>query len=328
VSDTLESRLDDGLTLIGAHHDRWDGSLVAAHDIASGEMARLEATVAGRRFKRKRDVESAVRGGGPDGDRMALAGPIGIVGARPGDAVRIDVVEVTTDAWGYTRVQPGFGLLGDEITHDTLVIWDLRDGSRALPVAGALADRGVTVPTRPFPGVIGCAPAGPPRGTRAPGQHGGNLDVRKLVAGATVWLPVAVDGALLSMGDLHAAQGSGEVGGTAIETSGEVTVRVSVEPDRHLDGPLFMTPTPHPDGLVEAFCATGIGPDLMAAARDAVRVLTSYVAQVLDIDTGLAYALVSVVADLAIEEIVDRPDWVVSCCLPESVLAAGRRPGT
>lgn len=150
---------------------------------------------------------------------------------------------------------------------------------------------------------------------------GGNLDIRDLAAGCTLWLPVEVEGALFSIGDTHAAQGDGEVCGTAIESAMDVVVKLEVVKDMPLKTPRFATPGPVTQHLdrhgYSAF--TGIGPDLMTAARDAV----SYTIDALCREQGMsaeeAYMLCSVCGDLRISEIVDRPNWVVSFYFPNSV---------
>ena len=102
---------------------------------------------------------------------------------------------------------------------------------------------GVRVPVVPFCGEIGVAPIDGPRSTIPPDVHGGNMDTRHLTAGSTLFLPVFHDGARLSMGDGHAAQGDGEVCGTAIETPMRALVRLTVRKDLHVTGPEFLTPT-------------------------------------------------------------------------------------
>ncbi len=153
-----------------------------------------------------------------------------------------------------------------------------------------------------------------------PTRYGGNMDIRHVGAGATLVLPVAVEGALLSLGDGHAAQGDGEICGTAIETSAIATIRLTLERDRALAAPMLFTDA-RTQRAGRAFATTGIGPDLMEAARDAA---TSMVEEIVR-RTGLtaldAYLLASVCADLKISEIVDMPHWVVSLHLDASLVS-------
>ena len=132
---------------------------------------------------------------------------------------------------------------------------------------------GIRIPVAPFCGVIGVAPTTGPLSTIPPDVHGGNMDTRHLVAGSTLFLPVFQPGARLSAGDGHATQGDGEVSGTAIETPMRTRLRLTVRKDLHLDAPAFLAaPDPHAELRNGARYATdGIGPDLLIAARDAVR---------------------------------------------------------
>jgi len=147
------------------------------------------------------------------------------------------------------------------------VQWDLR-GPWAVP-SPPLAHP-IRVPMQPFCGVMGVAPGEDgEQSTIPPRAVGGNLDVRRLVAGSTLFLPVAVDGALFSCGDVHAAQGDGEVSGTGIECAATVTVPFDARRDMEITGPAFIAPAPRPLG--HWFGVTGIGPDLMGATRQAVQ---------------------------------------------------------
>src|SRR5215212_10253226 len=209
-----------------------------ARDIASGKWQvpaadpDLLAVVASSATHEPRpDSEDEERG-------HALTGPVAIVGAEPGDTLLVDIVEVLPAAWGWTACGPGGGaLLQDELDEWVLHVWDLRDG------AAAVFAPGIRVPLAPFCGVMGVAPAEPGRhSTIPPGRGGGNLDVRQLIAGATLSLPVEIPGALFSVGDAHAAQGDGEVAGTAIETDATVTLRFSLLKGHPIPGPQIHTP--------------------------------------------------------------------------------------
>ena len=146
------------------------------------------------------------------------------------------------------------------------------------------------------------------------------MDVRHVGAGATLYLPVAVEGALLSLGDGHAAQGDGEVCGTAIETSASAKIRVSLERGRSIAAPMLLT-DPRSQRNGGAFATTGIGPDLMSAARDATTAMIEEIVRRTTLSEIDAYLLASVAGDLKISEIVDRPNWVVSLHLDASLLS-------
>ena len=243
-----------------------------------------------------------------------VAGPIFIEGAEPGDTLEVELLDFTPGDWGWTAAIPGFGLLADEFPDPALRITRLAERiAEFLP--------GVRIPLAPFCGELGVAPAGEARSTIPPTELGGNMDTRHLTAGSTLWLPVAVPGALFSLGDGHAAQGDGEVCGTAIETPMRATVRLTVRRDVRVTAPEFRTAGPLGASTNTAgwFAADGVGPDLMTAARDATRRMIDR----LGIEHGLAaidaYLLMSVAGDLRISEIVDQPNWIVTAYCPRSI---------
>ena len=164
------------------------------------------------------------------------------------------------------------------------------------------------VPLKPFAGTIGVAPAEPGVHSVVPPRRvGGNLDIRDLAAGTTLYLPVEVEGALFSIGDTHAAQGDGEVCGTAIESQMDVELTLDLVKGANLKSPRFTTPGPvtrHLDGAgYEA--TTGVGPDLMTAARESVMRMIDLLAAEHGLSPVDAYMLLSVCGDLRISEIVD-----------------------
>jgi acetamidase/formamidase len=182
---------------------------------------------------------------------------------------------------------------------------------------------GGKVPLKPFTGTIGVAPAEPGlHSIVPPRQVGGNMDVRDLSAGTVLYLPVEVAGALFSVGDTHAAQGDGEVCGTAIESPMTVVLTFDLVKDAGLRTPRFTTAGPvarHLDGKGYEV-ATGIGPDLFQAARDALSGMIDLLSARHGMSPVEAYMLCSVCADLRICEIVDQPNWVVGLYFPRIVL--------
>jgi acetamidase/formamidase len=155
-----------------------------------------------------------------------------------------------------------------------------------------------------------------------PRRVGGNMDFRDLSAGAEITLPVEVDGGLFSLGDTHAAQGDGEVCGTAIESPMQVTVKLDLIQGGATAFPRAFVPPP-PRAIAEkGFDATtGIGPDLMTGARDAVSAMIDLLSQRHNIAADEAYMLCSVAGDLKISEIVDVPNWIVSFHMPRAIFA-------
>ena len=179
------------------------------------------------------------------------------------------------------------------------------------------------VPLKPMIGTIGVAPES--SGTHdviPPRRVGGNMDLRDIQKGSVLTLPVEVKGALLSVGDTHAAQGDGEVCGTGLESAMRVTLRLTLNKNAAPPFPRLQVREPvtrHLDGQGYEI-ATGIGPDLLAAARDAVRSMIDLLTRISSMSPEEAYMLCSVCADLRISEIVDAPNWVVAMYFPRCVL--------
>jgi len=255
-----------------------------------------------------------------DFDRVnPVMGPIRIDGARPGDVLEVTFLDFAPSGWGWTANIPGFGLLADSFPDPALHLWRY-DATCAAP---ALFGPGGKVPLKPFTGTIGVAPAETGRHSVVPPRAvGGNMDVRDLSTGVKLYLPVACAGALFSVGDTHAAQGDGEVCGTAIESPMRVALRFDLVRGERLETPRFVTPGPVARHLDAAGydVTTGIGPDLMTGARDAVRRMVDLICRRTGMAAVDAYMLCSVAGDLRIAEIVDAPNWVVAFYFPRLVL--------
>jgi acetamidase/formamidase len=293
----------------------WDHSIEPAIEIEPGETVLLHARDASDeqigRESTAADIASI------DFSHVnPVSGPVFVKGARPGDALAVEVLELRPCDWGWTALIPGFGLLADEFPDPWLRISTI-DADRATV---RFSDR-VELPLRPFPGTIGVAPAETgPHPILPPTRWGGNLDTRHLTAGITLYLPVGVEGALLSLGDTHAAQGDGEVCGTAVESAMDVAVRISIRRDLTIRAPQFDTPAAGHGPPPPYHVCTGVGPDLLQAARDATRAMIDHLGERHDLDREEAYALASVACDLRIHELVDAPNWVVGAFLPQTVV--------
>jgi acetamidase/formamidase len=243
-------------------------------------------------------------------------GPIAVEGAAAGDVLQVELLEFEPADWGWTAAIPGFGLLADDFPEPAYRV-------TRVPGPGGRAEflPGVRVPVVPFCGELGVAPIDGPRSTIPPDLHGGNMDTRHLTAGATLFLPVFHDGARFSIGDGHAAQGDGEVCGTAIETPMRALVRLTVRKDLALAGPEFITAAGSaaevPVG--RRYATDGIGPDLLVAARDAVRRMIDWLGREHGLAPIDAYMLCSVGIDLRISEIVDVPNFVVTAHCPLAI---------
>ncbi len=178
------------------------------------------------------------------------------------------------------------------------------------------------MPLKPFCGTIGLAPAEPGLHSIVPPRRvGGNMDIRDLCAGTVLYLPVEVAGALFSVGDTHAAQGDGEVCGTAIESPMRMALTFDLVKGATLRFPRYETAGPvsrHFDAS-GYHVTTGIGPDLMQGAKDAVSGMIDLLGALHGLSAADAYMLCSVCADLRISEIVDQPNWVVSFYFPKIV---------
>jgi acetamidase/formamidase len=245
-----------------------------------------------------------------------LAGPIYVNGARPGDTLAIDVLDIHTEGWGWTAIIPGFGLLSDDFKTPYLRIFDLTNGD-----AASLRDD-IAVPIEPFFGTMGVCPAGASKqAVMPPGIFGGNMDTRQLTRTSTLYLPVQVEGALFSCGDAHAAQGDGEVCVTGIEAPMYAVLRFTLQRGRRIPAPQFATPGPLVPRVNHGgwYGTTGVGPDLHKAAQDAVRAMIAHLSEAHGLSAEDAYVLASLCVDLKISEIVDGGQYIVSALLPLAV---------
>jgi acetamidase/formamidase len=303
-----------------AYEYAWDNSIEPALEIESGEAVLLHVRDASdEQIARDSGTEAVLE---LDFSHVnPVSGPIYVKGAEPGDTLAVELLELKPQGWGWTAIIPGFGLLADEYPEPWLRISEV-DAARGR----VFFSEHVTLPFRPFPGTLGVAPAEP--GSHSivpPSRFGGNMDTKHLNAGTRLYLPVGVRGALFSLGDTHAAQGDGEVCGTAIESAMDVVVRLTVRKDVRVEAPQYEVPAAAaapPERLGHHVC-TGVGPDLLEAARDAVRATVTMLGDRHGFDRQEAYALASVACDLRIHEVVDAPNWVVGCFIPESIFDQG-----
>ncbi len=296
-------------------HLAWDPAIPPIASVASGSVVTFDCLDAsGGQITAGSTVDDLAQ---LDFSRVdQVNGPIAVEGAEAGDTLQIDLLDFRPADWGWTAAIPGFGLLADDFPDPVLRI-------TSLPEAGARAEflPGVRVPVIPFCGEIGVAPIDGPRSTIPPDVHGGNMDTRHLTAGATLFLPVFHAGARVSVGDGHAAQGDGEVCGTAIETPMHATLRLTVRKDLHVTAPEFLTA---PDTAAERpvgrrYATDGVGPDLRIAAQDAIRRMIDWLGREHGIAPIDAYLLCSVAVDLRISEIVDVPNVIVTAHCPLSI---------
>jgi acetamidase/formamidase len=298
-------------------HVGWDNTNEPALRIKPGQVVEFDLMDAGGgQITQDSTLEDL---GNLDFDTVnPTVGPVYIDGAQPGDALKVSILSIETQGWGWTANIPGFGLLADRFTEPALHIWKFDPGLSEPAAFGP----GGKVPLKPFPGIMGLAPAeSGVHGAVTPLATGGNMDTRDLSQGTELYLPVAVPGALFSMGDGHAAQGDGEVCGTAIECPMKAVIGFDIVKNAGLRFPRFSVDVPvtrHFDqkGYI---VTTGVGPDLMESAKEAVNDMVDLIAREHKMREVEAYMLLSVCADLRINEIVDMPHWIVSCYFPRIV---------
>ena len=298
------------------HYD-WDNARTPRLEIDPGDTVVFDTRDAADRFYSKtstaQDVLQRVFKGHP------LTGPVKINGARPGDTLVIEILEVVPALdFGWTQIRPGRGLLTEQdFPKPHLCVWDLSDKQIA-----RMPNRAIAVPLEPFPGVMGVVLDEPgAHSTMPPRRSGGNMDIKQLHAGTTLYLPVLVDGALFSVGDGHGAQGDGEVCITAVEMSARVTLRFDLQKGHRIAEPRFRTSGPIgvKTNRGPHFATTAHGPDLFASSQQAIRYMIEHLVETRGLTREEAYVLCSVAVDLKISEIVDAPNWIVSAFLPESV---------
>jgi len=247
----------------------------------------------------------------------ALTGPIWIEGAGPGDVLQVDVLATRHGGWGWSSVVEGLGFLKDRFREPDLFHWLLEgEATRSLEPA--------IVPVRPFLGVMGVARAddGAFR-TRPPGPFGGNLDVRELCAGSTLYLPVYNAGALFSCGDGHAAQGDGEVCINGIECPLDVTLRFRLHKHQPLTGPIVeASERTARDSTSDAWVVVESGIDLAETARAATLRMIDLLVSRWEFSEVHAYLLCSVALKLRLSQVVNEPMYTVSAALSKQILPA------
>jgi formamidase len=350
-------------------HNRWHEAIPPVVTVAPGDRVILDCRDAlDGQFSPTSTVADVAKA-----DLMPvhpLTGPVAVEGAEPGDLLEVRIEEIRPEPFGFTTQIPGFGFLRDIFTTPHIVRWKIADGwatSDDLP--------GVRIPGAPFMGVIGVAPSAELRATLTareaevasrggaalppdpiaavptdpaiastalrtvpPRETGGNLDVKQLTAGTTLFIPVYAPGALFSVGDAHFAQGDGEVCGTAVEMAGtfvgELHLRkgeaarrgiksVQYSREEYVLDPRFQAPR-------RFYATTGLSvrengvqesEDATLAARNALLAMIDYLVDQMTFTREQAYAICSVAVDLKISEMVDVPNITVSAVLPLDIFA-------
>ncbi|MEM7103358.1 MAG: acetamidase/formamidase family protein [Bacteroidota bacterium] len=238
-----------------------------------------------------------------------LTGPVFVQTAMPGDILKVTIHEVELGDWGWNAVIPGFGFLADSFPDmKYLRIYEFTPDTRHVDFTDE-----IDVPLNPFPGVLGVAPPTTEMlSTIPPRANGGNMDDPNLTEGTVVYLPVFVEGALLSIGDGHAAQGHGEVCGTAIEVPLRVIYEVEVLKGRSISEPQYETE--------EVYATTGFATTTDEAARKATMYMVRHLESQHGLSTEEAYVLCSLAGDLLLSEVVDVPHMLATMHMPKAVI--------
>jgi acetamidase/formamidase len=328
------------------HWGYFDASLAPVLTVRSGDLIQIEAIThhAGDDPDLMFDssVEALFRHIPPEERRPGphiMTGPICVQDARPGDLLQVDYLSMTprcrygsnlAASWGYLHQELGakervtiyhldalartaaalyaYDLPGTPRFPGTITRCPAGDRQAALP--------GVRIPVRPHLGTAGVAPDERGRiSTVPPGKHGGNIDNWRIGAGATMYYPVQVDGALFSVGDPHISQGDGEVSGTAIEASLDVLLQITVRRDFSFPSPLLETP--------DCWIVHGFNEDLNLAMRQATLDMLTLLTEQRGLSSQDAYSLMSVAADFAITQVVDQRRGVHGR-IPRAIFGHGR----
>ena len=272
-----------------------DGSVVEAFTMeATGGQLDVSSTM--------EDFENV------DMDKVhTLTGPIYVEGAQPGDVLAVEILDLEPGDWGWTGMGPDFGFLAGEWETHGFKTFSLDKENNQVKFSDD-----ITIPLSPFLGVIGVAPPTDEMlVTFPPRANGGNMDDPNMVKGVTVYLPVFVEGALLSVGDSHAVQGLGEVVGTAVECDMRALLKISVIKDKKIAEPQYETE--------DYYATTGYGTTIDEAAKKATRYMITHISETYDMSEGDAYMLCSLIGDLKIAEVVDMPHMLVTMHIPKDV---------
>jgi acetamidase/formamidase len=254
----------------------------------------------------------------PDTRGHCLVGPIAVEGATTGQTLAVHFRDLRPDDWGFTSsgradtpLNHRLGLTGHGHDHSAALLWSL-DTDNAI----GTNQLGLSVPLAPFLGVIGMPPEANGEHSTIPPRSmgGGNIDCRELVAGSTLYLPVTVPGALVSFGDGHAAQGDGEVSGTAIECG--MTAELTL--DLVVDRPLMSIHATTPAGLI----TFGFDADLNEATATALEAMVTWIQKIHEINKPQALAMASVAVSLRVTQVANET-WGVHALLPTGAIVGG-----
>ena len=212
-------------------------------------------------------------------------GPICVNGAQPGDALKIEFLSITPKEGAVHMVMPGRGFLEEEFTEGYATVVEFEDGHAVLPT-------GVRLPLAPSMGLVATTPTYRQSTASDSGPYGGDIDMKELVAGSILYLPVFVPGGMLCLGDCHAVVGDGAVAGTGAECSADSRIRITVEKQSGITGPRALTP--------QHYVVLSHGEDLGVAMRQAVRDMVDFLVREKGLDPYDAYSLLSLAGDVRV----------------------------
>jgi len=279
--DTLITNTPGGLARLGVPDDKIQGSLKAVVSGVTGDRR------------------------GPGGH--ILTGPVYIEGAEPGDTLEVKILSISLPIdYGYNGCSGFLPENCDRSAGSKLIQFDMKTMTAELFPS-------IVVPLRPFFGSMGVAPA-PEAGrvsSTPPERHAGNIDNKELVSGSTLYIPVFVPGALFEVGDGHAAQGDGEVNQTAIETSLRGRLQLTVRKNMKLAWPRAET--------AADFISMGADPDLAVATKIAIQEMIDFLVATQGLTRHQAYQLVSIAGNVAVTQLVDKPNLGVHVKIPKNI---------
>ncbi|MQF69234.1 hypothetical protein FIM12_02720 [SAR202 cluster bacterium AD-804-J14_MRT_500m] len=237
--------------------------------------------------------------------RGPATGQISVDGARPGDSLKIDILDIKVIGDAVHWSGPGRGFLPHYFDDHYVTRYKVEKDE-------IVSRKGIRIPMRPSVGMIATTPRIPKPTASDSGTYGGDIDLPELTAGSTIFLPVLVPGALLALGDCHAAVGDGAVGGTGAECGAEIHLRISLEKGKKIPGPRVISP--------EYFITIAPGVNLASAMRRAVKQMVDYLVEETSMNPYEAYALLSVAGDIRVCRTF-RPISPVKMLLSRKVLS-------
>lgn len=278
-------------------NDFYDASIPPALIVATGELFRLETPSILTHPEAFPETT------------VPVTGPVWVEGAKPGSVLKVEIVELKLTAGeGAIAVIPGKGAFGDRVPKPMYKVVKYDDKN-------AYFNDTIKVPLRPMAGKVSVAPLGKPINCHATGEYGGNMDITDITEGTSVYLPVFVEGALLSCGDIHAAMGDGESCFSSIESEGSMTLRCSVIDEMKLTHPMLAT--------AKELMTVGHGQTIEEAYKIALNKMAELISEKLAVDFIDATMIISIAGDVRINQIVNNVAVGARVAIPLLLLPSG-----